>query len=1015
MKKKYNKIRKYLLVILFAGFSVPYMVAQSNDKIELTTIHGTVVDKTGKAISNVSVSILDAFMQSFTNDQGNFTIQVPEKSVLYFSKQGFIAQKKEVNKQNLTFSVVLLPEREEFQYQTGYGTRKLSELTTAVSVISANDLSRSFVTSTETALAGKATGLTVLSNVGKEPGFESNSIYIRGIGTENGMRSPYILVDDVERGIGQMDVNEIESVSILKDGASNAQYGQRGANGTILITTKRGFIGKPEIEFISQLGIQKPTNLPAFLNSKEYVTLYDKALQNDGLSLPTDSKYNPTMYDGTQNPLLYPNINWYNEFLNKTAPQQQYKLMFRGGTDFIRYFMLFSYLDQSGLYKHTSENKGYNTNIDYNRFNIRTNLDASVTKSLLVSLDLAGSMENKNMPNSSAGDIYNTLSSLTPNAMPIQYSDSMLGGTSQYQKNPLGMIARTGNRQDRAITMQIKAKAVQQLDFITDGLTAEAALGYNGNTTYGLMRSRTYATYESQSDGTYTRYGENSDISLGMSSTNQGFTYLLNFYGGLKYNKIFGQHGVGGSLRYYQAQTFIRGDNPPYGKLGMNGGANYNFDKRYFLDFSFSYDGSDEFAAGHRFGFFPAVSGAWLISNENFLKDNHTISFLKLRASYGEAGNCKTSGLDRYAYESHWSGFENSSGGYIFGTGFAWSNGAWEGRISNPDLTWETTHNYNVGVDISLLDKLTFNLDGFIHNRNNVILALVNSSPLILGATAPYANTGSVLNKGFEAGVTYKNNINDLNFFLQGNVSFARNKITKTDEVDGLPDNLKRTGYSVTQQRGMLATGYYKNQEDIDKSPYNALYKVRPGDIKYQDVNGDNIINSLDEVAIGSPSVPEWTFGLSAGVDYKGFDISFLVSAFAGRTVYLNNSAVWLLKDNGNATALAYGAWEAGVREDDATYPRLTTESNTNNYRSSSYWMKNGNFLRLSNLEVGYSFSGKWLKTTKIKELRIYANGQNLFTLDYLSDYNLDPEVVNAGITGYPNMKLFNIGLNVKF
>jgi len=213
----------------------------------------------------------------------------------------------------------------------------------------------------------------------------------------------------------------------------------------------------------------------------------------------------------------------------------------------------------------------------------------------------------------------------------------------------------------------------------------------------------------------------------------------------------------------------------------------------------------------------------------------------------------------------------------------------------------------------------------------------------------------------------------------------------------------------------MLAIGYYKDQSDIDKSPYNALYKVRPGDIKYQDVNNDLIINSLDEVAIGAPTVPEWTVGLSAGLDYKGFDFSFLVSAFAGRSVYLNNSAVWLLKDNGNATALAYGAWEAGVRENDATYPRLTTESNSNNYRSSSYWVKNGNFLRLANLEVGYSFSGKWMRNIKIKELRIYANGQNLFTLDYLAAYNLDPEVVNAGITGYPNMKLFNLGLNVKF
>jgi len=310
MKKHDNKIRKYLLLILLAGFSVSYLVAQNEDNKGLSTIKGTVVDKNGKPVSNVSVSILDAFKQSFTNEEGNFTIKVPVNSILYFSKQGFVAQKKEINESNLTLNIVLLPEREEFLYQIGYGTRKQSELTTAVSVISANDIQRSFVTSAENALAGRATGLTVVRNLGSEPGFESNSIYIRGIGTENGMRSPYVLVDDVERSFSQMDVSEIESVTVLKDGASNAQYGQRGANGTILVTTKRGFIGKPEIEFISQLGTQQPTHLPKYLNSKEYVTLYDKALLNDGLSVPTDNKYNPNMYDGTQSSMLYPNTNW---------------------------------------------------------------------------------------------------------------------------------------------------------------------------------------------------------------------------------------------------------------------------------------------------------------------------------------------------------------------------------------------------------------------------------------------------------------------------------------------------------------------------------------------------------------------------------------------------------------------------------------------------------------------------------------------------------------------------------
>ncbi len=912
-------------------------------------------------------------------------------------------------------SLLLSGNKEPIVYQVGYGTRTLSELTTAVSVVRSAELSKPLSINTTDALAGKAAGLTVLKLLGDEPGYGAAYLYIRGIGSQNNMRAPYILIDDVERSFNQLDIAEIESITILKDGASNAQYGQRGANGTILIKTKRGFEGKPEVHFISQIGTQQPTKLPRFLGSKEYVTFYNKAIQNDGLMIPPNDKYNPDIYNGSQDPFRYPDVDWYNEFLNENAMQQQYKLTFRGGTKKVRYFMLLGYLNQQGLYNYSDLNDGYNTNIIYDRINVRTNLDANVTKDLLVSLDVAGKKEDRNMPNVTSGDLFNVLSSLLPNAMPVQYNDTMLAGTSQYRNNPLGMISRTGYRNDRTVGLQIKAKATLNMDVLLKGLKAETAFGYDGLSTYGLLRSEKYATYELQSNGSYTKYGEYVPLSLGMQATGKQYEYLMSFYGGLNYNQIFNRHHLGASLRYYQAQTFIRGDNPPFGKQGINGGASYSYNKRYFVDFSFSYDGSDEFAPGHRFGFFPAVSAGWLLSNEEFLKENKIVTFLKLRASYGEAGNCKNDGLDRYAYQSRWSGYDSSYGGYIFGTGFAWSDGAWEGRIANPNLTWETTHNTNVGIDISLLHKLTVNVDGFIHNRDNIIMALSNIIPSAIGAPSPYANIGKVTNKGFETTLTYHDSFNKVNFYVQGNASFARNEIKKTDESDAIADNLKRTGHSITQTFGMLASGYYKNAEDIANSPYNSLYSVRPGDIKYVDINNDNIINSQDEVAIGSPQIPEWTLGLSAGVEYAGLDFSFLLSGYAGRSVILDNPAVWVLQNNGNVTDLAYGAWEAGVREDNATYPRLTTESNKNNYRTSSYWQKNGSFLRVSNIELGYSFPQKWIQKVKMQELRLYVNGQNLLTFDHLGDFGVDPEVLNAGITGYPMTKALNVGLSIKF
>ena len=468
--------------------------------------------------------------------------------------------------------------------------------TSAVSTIRYSDLDKASASNLENALTGKASGLTILRKTGDEPGNSLSDIYIRGIGTYGQFRSPLFLVDDVERDISQMDIEEIESISIFKDGAANTRYGQRGANGTVFVTTKRGIIGKPEISLTAQYGFHQPTRLPDFLPSREYVSLYNKALQNDGLPVPSDEKYNPGIYDGTQNPYLFPDVDWYSSFLKNSTPQQQYKVSVRGGTEQVKYFVLFSFLGKDGLYKYTDINSGFNTNVNYNRYNIRSNIDAAVTKSLDVSLDLAGRIEDKNMPNSTSSDIFNVLSTIAPNAMPITYEDGKIAGTSQYRQNPYGMISHTGYRKDRNKVLQVKAQAKQKLDIVTKGLGVRAMVAFDGVSGYGTGKTSNYATYELQRDNTYSVYGEDKQLSLAQEKLYDYYQYQLAFNAGFSYDRIFGKHEVYADARYYQSQLFVQGDNPAYARQGVDGKLTYCFDKRYVGEISFAYDGSDEYA-----------------------------------------------------------------------------------------------------------------------------------------------------------------------------------------------------------------------------------------------------------------------------------------------------------------------------------------------------------------------------------------------------------------------------------
>jgi TonB-linked SusC/RagA family outer membrane protein len=1002
---------KPALLITLLWFLIPVITfAQENSLFK-----GTVKDEEGKAVDKVTVAVLDEFTQTVTDNDGQFTISAAPGKILSFSKFGYTQQfhtlldRKEV-------TITLVKQVAEETFQVAYGTRTKSELTSSISTISANDLSKAPVSTLGNAIQGLGSGLTVLRTVGAEPGWDQPNIYIRGVQTFGGGYAPLVLVDDVERDFTQLDPEEIESFTILKDAAATAMYGMRGANGVILVTTKKGFVGKPIISLTAQTGMQSPTRLPEYADSKAFVGYRNQALRNDYNKLSdsefnslflSDPKNNPDNYNGS-NPYLYANTDWYDSFLKSSAPQQSYKLSFRGGTEIAQYYVMLGVVNQEGLYNYADANDGFSTQNNFSRYNFRTAIDVNLTKNLKIGVNLGGRVENRHVPGTGAGTIISALSKL-PSTMPIFNQDSSIAGSAIYKTNPYGMIARTGFQDRFTRYIQGTTTADLRLDNVLKGLSANALFGFDASKQYGRSKNQKYAVYQQNSDGSYTQYGEGSSIDLNYSGWDNTFGLMLNYLFGFAYDRNFGDNHLAADLKYMQSSFSVEGDNPDYRNQGVFGRATYSYDKRYTAELGFAYNGSENFAKDNRFGFFPTLSMGWVISNEDFLKDNSTIDFLKLRASYGKVGNSNIGIGYRYPFEEKF----NAGGGYYFGS--SWTDGSYEGRIANPNITWEESLNANIGVEVGLLKKLDMTIDLFNQNRNHIITGRWNTLPSIIGQDLPYDNIGSVSTKGFELALNHTNKTGDFTYTVQGNISYARNTVTAQDEVAGLNEWEYRKGQSVTQQWGLQVSDdqFFKDQADIDgwaKSSYGA---VQPGDVKYVDQNNDNIIDAQDYIPMGSPSIPEWNFGLTLGCDYKGFDFNVLFTGIANRSLFMNNNVFWGMQDNNNITTeVAENSWGISA---DPTYPRLTTQLNNHNYQASSLWLKNVNYLRIQTLEIGYNLPQRLLSKANITNVRFFANGYNLFSFDNLRKYNLSAEIPNAGVTLYPEIRVTNLGVCLTF
>lgn len=998
------KIIISLLSLFFCSFSLS--IAQDTETNKGISISGKVVDADNQAISEANVSVVDEFNQIRTNLDGTFTIVIKQSYLLTINKEGYQTQTY-----SITPSIDPIITLEKITHaqliDVAYGQRTKTELTHAISSMRSKELSKSPVPNLGKAIPGYMTGLTVLKNSGDEPGYDGSSFYIRGIGTFGGAKAPLILVDNVERDFTQLDPEEIESITVLKDAAATVLYGMEAANGVISVVTKRGNIGKPSIKFVAQGGFQEPTRIPDYLGSKDYLTAYQKAYNNDYGYDRAGDKYNPDNYSSSANPYLYPDVDWHDEFLEDHTLQQQYKLSIAGGTNVARYYILGGYMEQGGLYKHTNENPQYNTNVNYKRFNFRSNMDVNITKNLLVSLDIAARIENRKMPVSSAATIFSTLSSTPSNAYPITNADGSLAGTSEYQNNPLGLVSKKGYREHFSRFLQGNFKARYDFSDIIKGLSGDVMYSYDANNNYNVGRTQTYAVYEylSTTDN-YIKYGEDTDIDLYLNNYGASLNYRSTLITGLSYHNLLGIHKIDADLKYKQYKYDQNGNYIAKASQGIFSRMTYGYDSRYIAELGLSYNGSENFTEDNRYKFFPALSGAWIISNESFLKENKAIDFFKLRASYGIVGN-NNMGIDRFAFEQQYS----TGLGYPFGNPPADSDGASEGRLGNENISCEISKNLNFGMDFEALNILSLSIDWFRNDRNDIITTRDNTFPDIFGQSLPYENIGSVLNTGFEVAVGIHKNIKDFSYYAKANISYAHNEITDYPETQGLEDYQKQTGKSVGSYWGVKHLGFFENQAEIDAAPLQQFSNVQPGDVKYVDKNNDGFINEEDNQHLGN-AIPEWTFGFILGAEYKGFDINAVIHGVSGRSVILYNNTVWSLTGNGNATDAVYKAWG---ETNNPIYPRLTTLANDNNYRNSSLWLVNGDFFKLSNLEIGYTLSNTITRKFKLSNVRFFVNGYNLLSIDNMEEYGLDPEIPNAGVTGYPDMRVYNLGVSVKF
>lgn len=983
-----------------------------------------------------------------TDFDGKFTLKVKNKdAILVISYVGFATQEIPVNgKTNL--NIILKEDTDSLDEVVivGFGRQKKISLTGAVSTVDMEDMKTNPTSSVSNALAGNVPGVIGMIQSG-QPGKNISEFWIRGISTFGGGSSPLVLIDNIERDLNELNIEDVKSITVLKDAAETAMYGSRGANGVILITTKRGSDGKIQINFKDEFIYNTRTITPDFVDGITYANLLNEAriTRNEGpIYQPEELEILRLGLD----PDLYPNVDWKDQLLKDGSMTYRANLNMSGGGPTSRFYVSGSYINEGGMYKIDESLKNdYDTNANYKRWNYRLNADFNITPTTIAKVGVAGSISKRNSPGLGDVDFWGSLFGYSPIRTPILYSNGYVPsiGTG-YQTNPWVMATQTGFNENWVNKVQTNVTVEQDFNFITKGLRMRGIVGYDIQNTNNIQRRkwpeqwRAARARDANGDLVFTHISDPAELNQsGNSSGNR-----LEFYDLMvNYDRSFGNHNVGAALRFTRdafIQTVGLGTDIKNGISRRNqalaGRLLYNWNDRYMVNFNFGYTGSENFAPGQQYGFFPAISFAWNIAGEKFMKDHLSwINLFKIRYSYGKAGNDQLAGGERFPYLYTISElFRRDSDGNLIQPleptgGYQWADygsdryygGIIYSQVASSYVTWEVATKQNLGFDIETRGG-TANVDFFKEERSGIYMTR-NFLPAMVGLESiPRANVGIVKSQGFDGRFQYQKQLGEVTLTARSNITYSKNKIIERDEENNVYPYQNQEGFRVDQSRGLIALGLFEDYDDIRNSPTQTFGVYQPGDIKYKDVNGDGVINDGDRVAIGATRRPNLIYGLGASANWKGFGLGVHFqgagkSTFStfGKTVHAFSEGEWgqvmkgVMGDNRWISADISG--DPSTEDPNASYPRLSFGPNPNNFRESTFWLRDGRYLRLKTVDFGYQLPKRLTSKIGVQNLRLYLVGTNLVTWSRFKLW--DPELATPRGEDYPPIKSITMGISV--